>query len=138
MSGPYSFDEARSTLQAAAAAQIAAETFIKQAARDYAVAEEAYRIALAQEIVKQHDDGKAWTVCPDLARGQKHVAKLRRNRDIAEGVKDAAVHAAWRAAADRRTQEKLTEWSMRREIAEGYGHAPEPENVEPIGGRRAA
>lgn len=117
-SAPWTFDEAREHARTAAANQRAAEDFMRSAARDFALAEESYRVALAKEIVEQHAAGVAWTVCQDLARGAKPVAELRRKRDIAEGVKEAASQAAWRAAADRRDTERFCDWSMRRELAE--------------------
>ena len=118
MSAPYDFQQARKAAENASRAQKAAEEFIREAARDFAVKEEAYRVALAKRIVELHAEGYAWTVCGDVARGEQHVARLRRERDIAEGVKDAAVQAAWRRAADRRDTERFIDWSMRRELAE--------------------
>jgi hypothetical protein len=38
----------------------------------------------------------------DLAKGDKHVADLRFKRDVAEGIREAAVSALWRHTADRR------------------------------------
>lgn len=35
-------------------------------------------------------------------------------------------------------REAFIDWSLRRDVAEGYGSAPEPEFAEPIGARRAA
>jgi hypothetical protein len=120
---PYTFGEARNHAANASRAQIGAEDFIKDCARDYALKEEAYRVALAEAIVRLHADGTAWSSCGDIARGDKRVASLRRERDIAEGVRDAAVQAAWRRSADRRDTERFTEWSMRRDLAEGNGMA---------------
>ena len=130
---PYDFGEARQAAENASRAQRAAEDFIREAAKDYAHREEAYRIALAKAIVAEHDQGRAWTVCPDLARGDEQVARLRRERDIAEGVKEAAAQAAWRRAADRRDTERFIDWSMRRELAENGGTA----NVTALGRRSA-
>lgn len=115
---PYTFGEARDAAARASRAQEAAETFMRDASKDAALKEEAYRVTLAQEIVVAHNDGVAWTTCGDLARGDKNVAKLRRERDIAQGVRDAAVQAAWRRAADRRDTERFIDWSMRRDLAE--------------------
>ncbi len=79
-----------------------------------------------------HNNGAAWTVAQDLARGNTDVARLRRERDIAEGVKEAAVQAAWRRAADRRDVGRFMDWSARRDLAE----MPDPEAFESaIGGR---
>lgn len=120
--GPWTFEQARDACYRASVAQRQAEELGRAAARDYAVAEEAYRVALAKEIVRQHaEDGVAWTVAPDLARGDSTVAALRRRRDIAEGVRDAAQQAAWRASADRKDAQRFADWSCRRELAENGG-----------------
>lgn len=141
MTGPaFTFGEARDAVNAEKAAQAAAEDFRRQASRALADAEQAYRVALASEIVRQHDAGVAWTVAKDLARGAEPVALLRHKRDIAAGVLDAAETAAWRHNANRRALDKLVEWSMRRDLAEGAGTvAVPPESaMETFGGRRAA
>lgn len=132
----FTFAEARDAVNAAKAAQAAAEDFRRQASRDLADAEQAYRVALASEIVRQHDAGVAWTVAKDLARGKREVALLRNRRDIAAGVLDAAETAAWRHNADRRALDKFVDWSMRRDLAEGAGVSGPDGQV--FGGRRAA
>jgi hypothetical protein len=121
MSGPWEFDVAREHARAASQAQIQAEEFVKHAAKDLALKEEAYRKALAERIVELRAEGNAATLCADLARGDVKVARLRRDRDIAEGVRDAAVQASWRRSADRRDTQSFLAWSMRRELAEGAG-----------------
>ena len=118
MTGPFTIDEARDACRQASIAQRTAEDFLRACARDLAQAEERYRVALAREIVKQHDAGLAWTVCADVARGQDTVAKFRRERDIAQGVMEAAQQAAWRHTADRKDVQRFCDWSMRRELAE--------------------
>ena len=133
---PYDFSQARDAARRASNGQQQAEKAMKEAARDYAAKEEAYRVKLAETILQAHADGVAWTVAGDIARGDKQVARLRRERDIAEGVREAMQQAAWRAAADRKDTQRFVDWSMRRELAEGFGAAPEPEYSEPIGGRR--
>jgi hypothetical protein len=81
---PYSFEQARTAARDASAGQRAAERALTDSSREFAEKEERYRVALAQEIVRQHaEDGVAWTVAPDLARGNEKVARLRRERDIA-------------------------------------------------------
>ena len=135
---PYTFGQAQNVARKASRLQKAAEDFSKQMSRDFAHAEEAYRVALAVEIVRQHDeDGVAWSVAPDLARGNKRVAELRRKRDIAEGMREAAVQASWRHTADRKDTQRFIDWSMRRELAEGAGMVPEPDEQPIIGGQRA-
>lgn len=118
----WSFQEARAKCAAASSAQIACEKQMRDASQSFAEKEESYRVALAKAIVRAHDeDGKAWSVCPDLARGDENVARLRRNRDIAEGVREATTQAAWRAAADRKDAQRFADWSQRREFADGGG-----------------
>lgn len=136
----FTFEEARSAVNAAKASQADAERFRQQCSAELADAEQAYRAALAREIVRQHDGGVAWTVAKDLARGDDKVARLRHHRDVAAGVLDAAETAAWRHTADRRSLDQLIRWSMARDLAEGAGTAPEPpEGDMPVfGGRRAA
>lgn len=134
MSGdrPWSFDEARQHCRNAAIAQESSEQAMRDAARAYATKEEAYRKALAIAIVEQHNAGAAWSTAPDLARGDDKVARLRRERDIAEGVREAMVHAMWRHNANRRDAQRFADWSMRRELAEAGGSLPEP-TFEAIG-----
>lgn len=119
MSGPYDFNEARQAAARASRAQEAAEDFIRQAAKASAEAEESYRVALAKKIVELHSDGVAWSSTADLARGDEKVARLRMERDVAEGVREAALQAAWRRGADRKDTQRFCDWSMRRELAEG-------------------
>lgn len=135
--GPWSFGEAREACRNASAAQTAAEQALKDAARDAAQAEAAYRVALATKIVELHDGGLAWSVCGDVARGDEEVAELKRLRDIAEGVREAMTHAAWKRAADRRDAQRFADWSQRREFAETGGEV-DPTYEPPIGGRPQA
>ena len=133
----WDFTEARTACRDASKAQQTVEDDIRRAYRDFAEKEEAYRKALAVEIVKAHNDGIAWTTAPDIARGDALVARLRRERDIAEGVKEATLQAAWRRVADRKDAQRFSDWSMRRELAEGYS-PPDSPATETFGGRRAA
>lgn len=120
---PWTIAEAREALATSSLAQRSAEHGLREAVKAYAQAEESYRKALAQKIAQLRADGAAATVAADLARGDEDVARLRRDRDIAEGVKEAMAQAGWRASADRRDAQALAEWSMRREMAE-TGHRP--------------
>lgn len=61
----------------------------KKLCEDYPHRESEYRMALAIKITGLRADGTAATLIPDLAKGDRHVAKLRLDRDIARGVKDA-------------------------------------------------
>lgn len=118
MSGPWTFDEARATLVRCSQQQEHAERFVKDSYRDYAQAEEAYRLALAKRITELRAEGESVTLAADLARGDKHVAGLRMKRDIAEGVVEAAKQQAYRRTADRKDAQALATWSMRREMSE--------------------
>jgi hypothetical protein len=135
---PYDYAAAHDAAAKASRAQHSAEEFLREAYRMFAQSEEAYRVALATRIVELRAEGTAATLCADLARGERDVAALRRARDIAEGVKEAAAQAAWRRAADRKDTQRFVDWSMRRDLAEGYGNAPEPPDSNVIGGQRAA
>jgi hypothetical protein len=116
---PFDFGEAETAIREAQARQAGAETTLKEASKAAAAKEQTFRVALAKEIVRLHDSDKvAWTVCADLARGNEHVAQLRYERDVAQGVLEAAQQAAWRFAADRKDTGRLVDWSMRRELAE--------------------
>lgn len=136
---PFDFAGAHRAAGNATTAQKQAEDFYKTQARDYAKKEESYRVALAEEIVRQHNDGVAWTVAPDLARGDKRVARLRMERDVAEGMKEAALQALWRHVADRKDLGRFITWSMRVDLAVHRGEQEaEPETPDIIGGKRAA
>ncbi len=61
--------------------------------RAKAEAEQEYRIALAQEMLKKRDAGYPATLIGDLCRGEKHIAKLKFERDVAETMYTAALEA---------------------------------------------
>lgn len=109
---------------------------MREAFVNLAEKERAYRVELSKRITTLHGDGIAWTACADLARGDEKVARLRMERDIAEGVKEAALQASWRHAADRKALGRLVEWSARRDVASGF--EPEQPADRTFGGRRAA
>src|SRR3954452_21440649 len=113
MRGPWTIDQARAAARQASATQRSAEEFIKGAYRTFALAEEAYRTALAVRITELHAEGVAWSATADLARGDKGVARLKRERDIAEGVVEAAKQAGWRASKDRDDVQAFIGWSQR-------------------------
>lgn len=108
---PWDFADAITASRKATEAQKAAEQARRDASRDLAECEQAYRLALAQRIIEVQAAGSAWTVAQDLARGDKQVAKLRYLRDIAKGVLDAAEQRAWRHTADRRDVNEFVVWS---------------------------
>jgi len=119
MTGPWDIDQAKAAARSASQKQKQAEDFIREAYKDFAVKEEAYRVALAMRITELHAEGIAWSATGDLGRGEKLVARLKRDRDIAEGVVEAAKQAGWRASKDRDDVAAFIGWSMRRELAEG-------------------
>lgn len=62
----------------------------KKYQKDYAEKEFHYRTALSKELVRLRAEGQAVTHLADIARGKEEIAKLRFDRDIAEGL----VHSA--------------------------------------------
>jgi len=112
-SEPFDFAAAVAANRAASEAQQNAERWYAQKGRHYADAERAYREALAQAITRLKAEGVAISVAQDLARGDKHVATLRYERDVAEGLRDAAAQSIWRHTADRRGLDVLLDWSKR-------------------------
>lgn len=63
---------------------------LKKRGQDKAKAEHDYRIALAQEILIQRDKGTPVTVIADICRGDKAIARLKLNRDIADVLYETA------------------------------------------------
>lgn len=121
---PWDFDEARRYCRQASLRQEAAEDALRKAYADAGIAEEEFRRALAERILELRAEGLPATVCSDVARGDVAVSELRRKRDIAEGVREAMVQAAWRLTADRKDAQRFSDWSQRREMAESF-HLPE-------------
>lgn len=68
----------------------AAIHILKERGTTKAQAEHDYRIALAQEILTQRDAGQPVTIINDICRGDKAIAKLKLNRDIADVLYDTA------------------------------------------------
>lgn len=134
---PYDFQQAKEACARAARAQIDAERDLTTAATDHAGKEMAYRKALAKTIVTLHDEGMAWTVCQDVARGDDTVARLRYERDVAHGVLEAQQQRAWRHTADRKDVLELVRWSAR-VAPDGQYEPPPGADVSVIGGRRVA
>ena len=133
---PFDETDARRAARLASAQQAGAEDKLRSAYANLAACEHAYRVQLAKRITELHADGVAWTVCADLARGDERVARLRLERDVAHGVREAATQAAWRHAADRKDLGRFIDWSARRDLATGLD--PEPPSDPVVFGRRAA
>lgn len=132
---PWSIQDARDALAASSSAQRAAEDALREAVKTYAAAEERYRRALAAAIIENRATGPA-TIAQDVARGHDSVAHLRYQRDVAEGVREAAVQVGWRASADRKDAQALAAWSMKRELTNDDADVSSPATVSAIGGRR--
>lgn len=72
------------------------ETALSEASkrgRSAALAEQAYRVAVAQKMLVLRDAGYPATLIGDLARGDESVAQLKLDRDIAQAVYDSAREA---------------------------------------------
>ena len=108
---PLDIAEARVKIAEMSRQQSQQEQLRMDAARKLAECERVYRLALATGIVHHHAEGVAWTACRDLALGEKIVADLRYERDVARGVLDSCADAAYRHAADRRAMEEIVRWS---------------------------
>jgi hypothetical protein len=136
VSVPLDFAAAVAASREASEAQRNAEKHYAQKGRECAEAERAYREALAQAITRIKATGAAVTAARDLARGDKHVAELAFNRDLAEGLRDAAAQSIWRHTADRRELEQFLDWSKRASFLDS---TPPPGIASPVfGARRAA
>jgi putative intracellular protease/amidase len=118
----------------ASEAQHNAERFYAAKGRECAEAEKAYREGLAKAITELKAAGATVTAARDLARGDKHVADLAYERDLAEGLRDAAAQSIWRHTADRRELEQFISWSKRAAFLD----MEPPRESSVIGARRAA
>jgi hypothetical protein len=114
----WTFGEARRAMHDASLQQLQHEQNLPDVARDAALKDKTYRQLLAQTILKLNASGVAWTVAADVARGEEPVAAARYERDVAASVLEAMQQASWRLQANRRDAGRLTDWAMRRELAE--------------------
>ena len=130
---PWDFDQAREHCRSASRRQEDAEQSLVNAYKEAAAAEEAYRRALAEKILELRAGDLPATLCADLARGDAAVARFRRHRDIADGIREAMVQAAWRLTADRKDAQRFSDWSQRRLFAEAAGAVADPAYERPIG-----
>lgn len=114
---PLEIGDARQAAHRASELQRNVENLLRDTSRDLAEKERLYRRKLSTRIVELHaEDGYAITMCGDIARGEEAVARLRYERDVAEGVLEAARQQAFRYGADRRDLHQLIEWSQRRDL----------------------
>lgn len=64
-----------------------------QRGRSSADAEQKYRVALAQRILLERDKGTPVTIINDVCRGDRGIAKLRFERDVAKTAYESAKEA---------------------------------------------
>lgn len=62
----------------------------KEYQKDYAKKEYQYRVELSKELVRLRAEGQAVTHLADIARGKESIARMRFDRDIAEGLVKSA------------------------------------------------
>lgn len=62
----------------------------KECQKDYAVKEYNYRTALSKRLLERRAGGQPVTHLADIVKGEEDIAKLRFERDIAEGLKNSA------------------------------------------------
>ena len=62
----------------------------KRLNEDYARKEYLYRTALSKRLVQRKAEGYAVTNLSDIVRGEEDIARLKFDRDIAEGLKNSA------------------------------------------------
>jgi hypothetical protein len=135
---PFDLDDARQAERLASSLQHGAEAGVRDAARNVAEAERAYRMALSKRLLELRAEGMAATLAHDVAKGEQAIADLRYRRDVAAGMLDAAQQQAWRHVADRKALGRLVDWSRAKDMADVHGNASEPDGLPVIGGRRAA
>ena len=61
--------------------------------RAAADAEREYRVALAQKLLSEREKGLPATLLPDICRGDREIARLKFQRDVADTVYKAALEA---------------------------------------------
>lgn len=61
--------------------------------KDKAETERAYRVALAQEILKEREKGTPVTIIGDVCRGKPQIAMLKLKRDVAETMYNSNLEA---------------------------------------------
>ena len=110
---PYDYGGAKRAAARQSRDQAQSQEQVASDARNAAEKERLYRMALAKEILRLHAKGVAWTSAQDLARGEEEVARLKYDRDVAQGMKEAAEIGAWKCSANRKTLDLLIGWSMR-------------------------
>ena len=62
----------------------------KRLNKEYAKKEYEYRTALSKRLLQRKTEGYAVTNLSDIVRGEEDIAKLKFERDVAEGLKNSA------------------------------------------------
>lgn len=62
----------------------------KKWTKEYARKEQAYRVALSKRLLQRRTEGCPATILSDVVRGEEDIAKLKQERDIAEGLMKSA------------------------------------------------
>lgn len=68
-------------------------SLFKKRGQALAQAEHDYKIAIAEKILIERAKGTAVTIMSDLCRGDKNIARLRFNRDVAQTEFDSVKEA---------------------------------------------
>lgn len=66
---------------------------MKNRGRAAAQAEEDYRVALAQKLLLEREKGVPATILSDICRGDRQIAKLKFERDVAQVTYKSAMEA---------------------------------------------
>lgn len=66
---------------------------LKGRGKAYAEAERDYKMALSVKVLTERDRGVPVTIISDICRGDRDIAKLRFERDVARVVYDSALEA---------------------------------------------
>ena len=62
----------------------------KKYVKEYALKEHKYRTALSKRLLERRAEGQPVTHLADIVKGEPDIAKLRFDRDIAEGLMKSA------------------------------------------------
>ena len=68
---------------------------LKTRGKNKAKAEADYRVALAEKILIERDKGMPVTIINDVCRGDRGIAKLKMERDIAETLYETCLQAIY-------------------------------------------
>ena len=78
--------------------------------QQWADAKELYSVALSQKLLDLRAKGEPVSIAKDLAKGNKHVARLERNMIIAEGIMRACDQSMRDIRSEQDIQRSLLSW----------------------------